>query len=204
MKTDVCLSLDASWRPLPGLAPEATHFLLLRQEKVSKEKAPLLSATLRCATGTLRCSVQPGSRSNSPAAQTIASPDPSGPPLLSAYRRGWGKQIPTANFRRTRFARSAPRFRFRFLLPQPRPGWAEQRRRGRIKISDVRRLRSRQVSEISVHSEQRKEPRSGPDCGSPFFSLGFFGEAKKSNSPAGARPGLVVKAPRHNTTWRTT
>ena len=26
--------------------------------------------------------------------------------------------------------------------------------------------------------------------GSPFFSLGFFGEAKKSKSPAGARPGL--------------
>ncbi|MDO8370443.1 MAG: hypothetical protein Q7T39_00805, partial [Polaromonas sp.] len=26
--------------------------------------------------------------------------------------------------------------------------------------------------------------------GSPFFSLGFFGEAKKSASPAGARPGL--------------
>ena len=26
--------------------------------------------------------------------------------------------------------------------------------------------------------------------GSPFFSLGFFGEAKKSNSPAGARPGI--------------
>ena len=43
----------------------ATHFLLLRQEKVSKEKATLLSATLRCATGTLRCSVQTGSRSNS-------------------------------------------------------------------------------------------------------------------------------------------
>ena len=26
--------------------------------------------------------------------------------------------------------------------------------------------------------------------GSPFFSLGFFGDAKKSKSPAGARPGL--------------
>ena len=47
-----------------------------------------MSASLRCAAGNLRCSVQPGSRSNSPAAQTIAGPDPSGPPLLGAYRRG--------------------------------------------------------------------------------------------------------------------
>ena len=39
--------------------------LLLRQEKVSKEKATLLSASLRCATGNLRCSAQPGSSSNS-------------------------------------------------------------------------------------------------------------------------------------------
>jgi hypothetical protein len=28
------------------------------------------------------------------------------------------------------------------------------------------------------------------DCGSPFFWVRFFGEAKKSTSPAGARPGL--------------
>ena len=55
--------------------------------------------------------------------------------------------------------------------------------------------------------EQRKAPRSGPDVGSPFgVSHNFasevsapplrelwllaFGEAKESNSPAGARPGL--------------
>ena len=87
-------------------------------------------------------------------------------------QKGWEKQIPTAKFRRTRF---------RFLLPQTRPDWAEQRRNGRIKISDVRRLRSRQVSEISVRSEQRKLPgaqRRDPDCGSPFFWVLFFGEAK--------------------------
>ena len=76
--------------PDAALSPRrATHFLLLRQEKVSKEKATLLSASLRCATGSLWCSVQPGSRSNSPAAQTIAGPDPSGPALLGADRRGW-------------------------------------------------------------------------------------------------------------------
>jgi hypothetical protein len=64
----------------------------------------------------------------------------------------------------------------------PRPGWAEQRRRGRIKILDVRRPRSGLVSKISGHFEQRRLPeakRRDPDSGSPFFWLLFFGEAKK-------------------------
>ena len=30
------------------------------------------------------------------------------------------------------------------------------------------------------------EERRDPDCGSPFFSLGFFGETKKGRSPAAA------------------
>ena len=80
--------------PDAALSPRrATHFLLLRQEKVSKEKATLVPASLRCATGNLRCSVQPGSRSNSPAAQTIAGPDPSGPALLGAFTRVLGSGI---------------------------------------------------------------------------------------------------------------
>jgi hypothetical protein len=49
-----------------ALSPRrATYFLLLRQEKVSKEKATLVPASLHFATGNLRCSAQPGSRSNS-------------------------------------------------------------------------------------------------------------------------------------------
>jgi len=42
--------------------------------------------------------------------------------------------------------------------------------------------------------EHRRLPRSeaqgSQTVGSPFFCLRFFGEAKKSRSPAGARPGL--------------
>jgi len=45
------------------------------------------------------------------------------------------------------------------------------------------------VSESPPRSEQRKEPRSGPDCGCPFFRFPLFGHAKKGNSPAGAKPG---------------
>ena len=54
-----------------GCSPRrATHFLLLRHrmagpKKVSKEKATPLSASLRCASGNLRCSRPAGSRSNS-------------------------------------------------------------------------------------------------------------------------------------------
>ena len=49
-----------------GLSPRrATHFLLLRQKKVSKEKATPLSASLRFASGNLRCTRPAGSRSNS-------------------------------------------------------------------------------------------------------------------------------------------
>ncbi len=52
-------------RQLAGGCPAATHFSLSRQRKVSKRKATLLSASLRFATGNLRCSVQPGPGSNS-------------------------------------------------------------------------------------------------------------------------------------------
>jgi hypothetical protein len=63
------------------------------------------------------------------------------------------------------------------------------------KILDVRRLRSRQVSKISVCSEHRKVPeakRRDPDCGSPFLGLLSFGEAKESESPAAATERLQV------------
>ena len=56
--------------PLPragagGCARRRSNFLLLRQKKVTKEKATPLSASLRFASGNLRCSRPAGSRSNS-------------------------------------------------------------------------------------------------------------------------------------------
>ncbi len=68
----------------------ATHFLLLRQEKVSKEKATLLSATLRCAAGNLRCSGSGGSGSNSPCGLKQSPALIRRPLRSSAYTEGIG------------------------------------------------------------------------------------------------------------------
>ena len=58
-----------------ALSPRrATHFSLLRQRKVSKRKATVVSASLRFAAGTFRCSAQPGSRSNSASASDNRGP----------------------------------------------------------------------------------------------------------------------------------
>ena len=80
----------------PGVARHATHFSLLRQRKVSKRKATLVPASLRFAAGNLRCSVQPGSKTTR-FAQTSFCPDPSGPPLLGASTRGWGRNTKQPN-----------------------------------------------------------------------------------------------------------
>ena len=48
-----------------GGNPAATHFLLLRQKKVSKEKATRLSGSLRFASGDLRCPKKTGVGANS-------------------------------------------------------------------------------------------------------------------------------------------
>src|SRR5690606_39010309 len=63
------------------------------------------------------------------------------------------------------------------------------------KTDQGERLSERSEFELDpVFGEHRRLPRSAAQgtrtIGSPFFSLGFFGEAKKSKSPAGARPGL--------------
>lgn len=79
-----------------------------------------------------------------------------------------------------------------------RQGRAEQRRGVRIRNSHVRRPRSGQVCEFPSRTEQRKAPRSGPDFGSPFFGLLFFGEAKKSESATGPKPGVS-----HQAGWQT-
>ncbi|TWD87285.1 hypothetical protein FB547_103267 [Variovorax beijingensis] len=180
----------------------ATHFLLLRQKKVSKEKATLLSASLRFATGNLRCSRFAGSR-RTRFAQTAASPDPRNAALLGAARRDGEK---TGH----RFARP------QCQLQQPIPTTAALRaavawwpseakarlvcpplcmRRGAERFADQGSplFERSEFGRDPAKREHRRLPRSAAKgsqtVGSPFFCLRFFGEAKKSRSPAGASPG---------------
>ena len=77
--------------PGAALSPRrATYFSLSRQRNLRKRKATLVSASLRFAAGNLRCSLQAGSCTNSPAAQTSTRPDPPEAPLLGAFTRVWG------------------------------------------------------------------------------------------------------------------
>ena len=85
--------------------------------------------------------------------------------------------------------------RYLHLSSYPNPVLAglEIADRDGLKILDVRRRHSRLVSKISVSVSNFKEPQSGPACGSPFFCLLFFGEAKKSELLPG-NPGTPRKA----------
>ena len=217
----------------------ATYFLLLRQKKVGKEKATLLSASLRFATGNLRCSAQEGVR-RTRFAQTAAALIPPAPALLGTARRersapslrsafeqparafaslglggGGGSAIdgvsgtnrvsaadsarkansPTASLqaRKAQSACWAPAAE-RSDGPQVcNPLWL---RRGAQRFADQGSPLSerREFGRDPAKREHRRLPRSAAKgsqtVGSPFFCLLFFGEAKKSRSAAGPRPGL--------------
>ncbi|PIF76394.1 hypothetical protein CLU95_3555 [Variovorax sp. 54] len=230
----------------------ATHFLLLRQKKVSKEKATPLSATLRFAAGNLRCSRFAGSR-RTRFAQTAASPDPRNAPLLGAARgdldtgRAFASLGLGSGLRFARrgtcslspwgegggegiglHAREAV-FLCRGPSPPPSPqGEREQCKPSEAKAREVFRCRAKRwpvgIPTPSVCAEERSVSRirarsclseaslgetprnvSTAGCpqrsagtqtaGSPFFCLRFFGEAKKSRSAAGPRPGLGKQPP---------
>ena len=166
-----------SWRA--GMcARRRTYFLCVDKES-RQRKRPLPRETLRCASGTLWCSPWAGS------AQTrlrLKHAQPLIRPGLRSSARAEGAI--SGGQRCTREGKPDP------ALPC---GRAEQRRGAGIRNSHVRRTRSGQVCEFPPRREQRKEPRSGPDFGSPFFWVLFFGEAKKSASAAGPRPGTPRK-----------
>ena|GEM_PF-1127612 len=171
----------------------ATYFSLLRQRKVGKRKATLLSASLRFATGNLRCSTPAGVR-RTRFAQTAAALIPPTSALLGAARRDLETKRAIAALGAVAQPRSGcaiwGRAKQRPELSPP-PLWL---RRGAERFADQgRSCLSEASSADPAKREHRRLPRSaakGPQTvGSPFFCLRFFGEAKKSRSPAGARPG---------------
>jgi len=185
--------------PQAGGSPAATHFLLFRQKKVSKEKATPLSASLRFAAGNLRCSVQPGPGSNS----LRSDNRPSLSDWTSAPRRiqkGCGDRIGNGfGFGYAIGLRRGCALRV-LASPYPNPnphlflhpsGWAEERSRKRIRASDCLSVASSSSTPLSASTAGCPQRSEGTrTIGSPFFWVLFFGDAKKSASPAGARPGL--------------
>ncbi len=198
----------------------ATYFLLLRQKKVGKEKATLLSVSLRFATGNLRCSAQEGVR-RTRFAQTAAALIPPAPALLGTARRERNAPSLRSAFEQpglafaslcrvfnpsepnktkapfqARQARSACRALVAERSKGPcvsTPLWL---RRGAQRFADKGSplFERSEFGRDPAKREHRRLPRSAAKgsqtVGSPFFCLRFFGEAKKSRSPAGARPGL--------------
>jgi hypothetical protein len=134
-------------------ARRPTHFLLLRQEKVSKEKATRVRVSLRYAKGNLRCSQQAGG-SQTRFAQTCEPLFPPVAALLGTRTRAWEADANTdTNTKDTRtgalLARAA------VLSPTPL-GRAEQRSVGRIRAGAC-------LSEASL----RQTPPNVSSAGNP-------------------------------------
>ena len=145
---------------LAGGCPAASNFLLRRQKKVTKEKATRLSAT-----PPFRCGATCGARSSrgqarTRCAQTIARPDPSGPALLGAARRGVGLESYSGSVSRedAQSASSPPLIQIRSLNPS---GWAEERRQKRIRARDC--LSQRRVRANPAYTEHRRFELLGSD-----------------------------------------
>ena len=186
---DSCVSCslndsDLLSRGLPG-SPGGESLSFASPKESNQRKGDPQSGSLRFASGNLRCSKSAEFLETSllHSRRTSKNLFPLPPALLSPARTGFGEK---------------DKFKYRsaWLLPEsmtpPVLAGLEKVGGDGLKNLDVRRQRSWLVSRFSGSFGFFKEPRSGPDCGSPFFSLGFFGEAKKSKSPAGASPGMLA------------
>ena len=130
----------------PGLAPAGEALFFASPKKSTQKKGDPNAASLRFASGNLRWAVQPGSRANSPAAQTSAIPDPPTSALLGPARTGQsgtGTKTKDQYKNQQGLAMASPCFFMYsvlifgclvFLLPAPTPcGCAEERRARRIR-----------------------------------------------------------------------
>ena len=214
-KTSVSNSFIDSVIPsldLPG-SPGCESLSFASPKESNQRKGDPQSGSLRFASGNFRCSKSAEFLETSllRSRRTSKNLFPLPPALLSPARTGGESgsphpcPLPEEEGVKPRFELGAclyplslrERVRVRVTpnsLPQPVLAGLEKVEGDGLKNLDVRRRRSRLVSRFSGSFSFFKEPRSGPDCGSPFFSLGFFGEAKKSKSPAGASPGMLARS----------
>ena len=188
--------------------PPCARSIHLAKERKQRKATPL-SATLRFATGNLRCSRFAGSR-RTRFAQTAASPDPRNAALLGAARgvvravAALGRRYPTGlrfarpqrkiQGLRTRTHHTRTRHGALILIPS---GCAEERRRkrdkGRSCLSATKwsEFCGPPLSPSTAGCPQRSEGTQ--TAGSPSLWLLSLGETRESDSPAGARPGQQPK-----------
>ena len=166
------IAVNCACLGLPGLPGGKSLFFASPKKSNQKKRRPC-SSSLRFATGTLRCSEKAGSRANSLRSNRHAplSAFSCPPHLLS---KGLGGRIWAPN-----------------SFSHPVLAGLEKVGGGGLKNLDVRRRHSRLVSRFSSSFSFFKEPRSGPDCGSPFLLLTFLlAIAKRKVSCRRATPGI--------------
>ncbi len=198
--------------PLAGMCPrQGSHFLLRRQKKVTKEKATLLSASLRFATGNLRCALFAGSAQTRLSPQTARGPDPRKAVLLGAYRRA-SKSGTTRTRRGASLCESGlsfsfgSGFRFGFgrqpkddersetLIRSPIPTtplYAPSSAAGRgLARSMSEPKASLRVAPVRRAAQVARSNAAGRrQRGRPFFGYFLSATRKKVTAPPGAHPG---------------
>ena len=190
--SSLLLRVGACGLPGPGPAVDSLSFASPKESK--QRKGEPTTGPLR---GALRCSVRGGNSQTSPLrgrrTREFLIPAPLRCSARSDGTSGsgyglhrsqpcWPEVKPVSNFCRHALASSAGL--------------------GGNRAAHVRRPRSGQVCADPARAEQRSVPaakRRDSASGSPFFWVLFFGEAKKSASVAGPRPGTPRKPTRLTT-----
>ncbi|MDH6168304.1 hypothetical protein M2282_003455 [Variovorax boronicumulans] len=159
---------------------QATYFLLLRQKNVSKEKATLLSASLRFATGNLRCSRFAGSRPNSLRSNK-------GEPLSA--KRSAPRRIQKGFRTRHRCARLSRQYGPSLCSARPSPAThqttATNSRRARASACTPFGPSEAMARVVSTPLWLRRGAQRFADQGSPLSERSEFGETPRNASTAG-------------------
>ncbi len=163
-----CFLPGSAGRGLPG---GNLLFFCFAKSKVSKRKGDpaVCVPALRC--GQPAVLGPAGVKNNSPAAQTSFCPDPSGPALLGAYRRGWGRN--TKYLKKQGHATACPCWYWSLYSDFPvQAGPSSADGGGRSGRSCLSR---RRVLRTAAGVEQRRLPRSAAQ-GTQTAGRLFFGD----------------------------
>ena len=189
-------SLTQLFANKPGLAPAGEALFFASPKKSTQKKGdPMVWVPCAALRGNLRCSPKAGSRSNSPLAQTIASPDPLLPALLGPARRVGGANADTGRRGRAKRVLAGVRLRIRSRSrsrPHHPSVCAEERRARRIRTGDCLSVASSSPTPAgpSTAGCPVAKRRGRRQQGRLFLCLLSFWRRKKKVSCRRATPGL--------------